>query len=196
MALAAGRAGQHRWRAERLAGLSGDGSCRQPLLTPCPAATRLPALAGAGGGLCFRSWGYPMGIALIWGLALILTRWITSKVGHFAVPVRLAGFVSRLREDKSFRTWAVPVFLSFKSSLFWKHIICHLRLCFLRVCTWFCSSWLHPALKRRKSVCVSCTSEGTGKRPPNGRALLASFGNRPSILKSLKGFEKIREKQF
>lgn len=39
-------------------------------------------------------------------------------------------------------------------------------------------------------MCFSCTGL---KRPLNGRALRASFSNRASILKSLKGFEKVRK---
>lgn len=65
-----------------LQGLSGD-SCRLPCASLlCPAAF---STAGhrRGGDYASGIWGDPMGIALIWCLALILIKWITSKVGHF-----------------------------------------------------------------------------------------------------------------
>ncbi|XP_021411290.1 high affinity 3',5'-cyclic-AMP phosphodiesterase 7A isoform X2 [Lonchura striata] len=71
-ALAARGAGQ-----STLQGLSGDSCCLPCASLLCPAA--FSTGSHRGGDYASGIWGDPMGIALIWCLALILIKWITSK---------------------------------------------------------------------------------------------------------------------
>lgn len=59
-----------------------------PLRTASPAQTPSHSFhtgGDQGGDYASGLWGDPMGIALIWCLALIFIKWITSKVGHFII---------------------------------------------------------------------------------------------------------------
>lgn len=107
------------------------GGAGTPSLSPCPATTRLPA--GAGGDYASGLGGDPMGIALIWGLALILTRGITSKVDCFTVPFASLGCQSPERK-RVYSNFGSTCFSFFQIQSVLENVICRLRLRFLRVC--------------------------------------------------------------